>query len=100
MNGDYESIEPHGEKEGSGCDEPHQQESRDRPEEIKVINRTACERNAIEDYNSCRTQCLRKNREAFARHHHAADQQTQADEETNRYSQDWRARDIVQRVIL
>ena len=98
-NRDDEGVEPDGEKERRGCDERHQQESWNRPEEIKVINRTARERNAIEDDNSGRAQSLRKHGEMFARHHHAADEQTETGEETNRHSQDGRDEIVVERVF-
>ena len=46
-DGDDEGVEAHGDKKRRGGDERHEQERRDRPEEFKVVDRSARERDGV-----------------------------------------------------
>src|ERR1035441_9524362 len=98
-DGDDKGVEQRGKKKRGGRDERHQQECRDRPKEIKMVNRAAREGDGIQNHDAGRAQGLRERGEIFARHHHAANKQAEAGEKTNGHAQLRRGEVVVKRVF-
>ena len=91
---DHLRLQAHCQQEGGRCDQRHQDERRNRPEELEMVNRAAGKRDGVEDQNTRGAKRVSGDRVVLPAHHHAPGDQTDSNQETER-DPDFRRDEIV-----
>ncbi len=79
-------VEADGEEEGRGRDQHHQQKRGDQPKELEMVYPPAGEGDRVKHHHPGAAQRMRQHRIVLSGQHHAAHQQTEPGDKTNRHA--------------